>query len=95
MSTKQDKIKEGVEQIICGHCFDYSEYPSLGKTDSIQEKRDRCRGEDACAFCTDLREAIFKYEHSQDVVIKGECLGVSHPHLASYFTVEPLIAEVE
>ena len=31
------------------------------------------------------------YLHSQGVVIKGQCLGVSHPHLFAYYTVEPLI----
>jgi len=36
---------------------------------------------------------ILKYLHDNDVVIKGESLGVSHPHLANYFTFKPLIKE--
>ena len=36
---------------------------------------------------------ILDYLHSQGVVIKGETLGGSHPHLANYFTVEPLVKE--
>ena len=39
----------------------------------------------------DLVKQIVEYLRSQSVVIKGESLGFSHPHLASYFTVEPLI----
>jgi len=39
------------------------------------------------------RKEIIKYLRSQGVVIKGQCLGVSHPHLAAYYTVEPLIEE--
>ena len=31
--------------------------------------------------------------HSQGVGIRGLSLGVSHPHLVNYFTVEPLIEE--
>jgi len=34
---------------------------------------------------------ILTYLHSQGVVIKGQCLGGSHPHLSAYYTVEPLI----
>jgi len=35
-----------------------------------------------------------KHELSQvGVVIKGQSIGGSHPHLANYYTVEPLIEE--
>ena len=36
-------------------------------------------------------EWIMGYLHSQDVGIKGQGLGTSHPHLAAYYTFEPLI----
>jgi len=36
---------------------------------------------------------ILKHLHSQDVVIRGNSLGGTHPHLANYFTVLPLIEE--
>jgi hypothetical protein len=29
------------------------------------------------------------------VVIKGDCLGASHPHLAAYYTVESLIDDIK
>ena len=32
---------------------------------------------------------------SQGVVIRGNSLGVSHPHLVNYYSVEPLIGEVK
>ena len=36
---------------------------------------------------------VIGYLHSQGVVIKGQSLGGSHPHLADYYTMEPLIGE--
>ena len=39
-------------------------------------------------------DGIFSRQHSQGVVIKGHSLGGSHPHLASYYSVEPLIDDV-
>ncbi len=38
-------------------------------------------------------EDLMEYLHSQDVVIKGNSLGGSHPHLANYYSVEPLVDE--
>lgn len=38
-------------------------------------------------------EAVFSYLHSQDVGIKGQCLGASHPHLSAYYTIDPLITK--
>jgi len=38
-----------------------------------------------------LTDKILQDEHSQGVVIQGQSLGGSHPHLANYYTVEPLI----
>ena len=46
-----------------------------------------------CSPCKVKIEKLFSYLHSQGVVIKGQSLGGSHPHLASYFTVESLIKE--
>jgi len=40
-----------------------------------------------------LTSEILSYLHSQGVVVKGDSLGVSHPHLSAYYTVEPLIKE--
>ena len=37
---------------------------------------------------------LLAFLHSQDVGIKGQCLGGSHPHLSAYYTFEPLIEEV-
>ncbi len=39
----------------------------------------------------ELPKLITNYLHSQGVVIRGESLGFSHPHLSAYFTTEPLI----
>lgn len=36
---------------------------------------------------------LLKYLQSQGVVIQGQSLGGSHPHLANYYTVESLIKE--
>ncbi len=36
-------------------------------------------------------DELFAFFHSQDVVIRGESLGASHPHLADYLTVENLV----
>ncbi|KKM94098.1 hypothetical protein LCGC14_1201740 [marine sediment metagenome] len=36
-------------------------------------------------------ELYLKTLHSQGVVIRGQSLGGSHPHLAAYYTVESLI----
>ena len=38
-----------------------------------------------------LAGILMDYLHSQGVVIKGYNLEVTHPHLANYFTVSPLI----
>ena len=38
-----------------------------------------------------LERRMLKELDEQSVVIKGDTLGASHPHLANYFTVEPLI----
>ncbi len=38
-----------------------------------------------------LVRSLVEYQHSQGVVVKGNSLGVSHPHLANYYLVEPLI----
>ncbi len=35
------------------------------------------------------------YLHSQGVVIKSYSLGISHPHLAAYYAVEPLVKETK
>ena len=40
-----------------------------------------------------LADILIEYQHSRDVVIKGDSLGGSHPHLANYYTVEPLIKD--
>ena len=42
---------------------------------------------------TDRPAALWLYLHSQGVVIRGQSLGFSHPHLVNYFTVEPLIED--
>jgi len=36
---------------------------------------------------------VFSYLHEQGAVIKGQSIGASHPHLAAYWTWEPLIDE--
>ncbi len=36
---------------------------------------------------------VLGFLHENQVVIKGQSLGFSHPHLVNYFTVEPLIEE--
>ena len=38
-------------------------------------------------------DKYLRFLRDKDVVIKGNTLGTSHPHLANYFTVEPLIEE--
>lgn len=38
---------------------------------------------------------IMVYLHEQGAVIKGVSLGVSHPHLANYYSFEPLIKDWE
>jgi len=40
-----------------------------------------------------LADDILRYLHSKGCVLKGQSLGASHPHLANYFTTEPLIDE--
>ena len=39
----------------------------------------------------ELSTRILGYLYEQGVVIKGETIGGSHPHLSNYWTVEPLI----
>ena len=36
-------------------------------------------------------DEILNYLDSKDCVIRGNSLGGSHPHLANYFEVEPLV----
>jgi len=48
------------------------------------------RGLEAQEKCLD---GILTYLHSQNVVIRGNSLGFSHPHLAAYFTVYPLVKD--
>lgn len=48
---------------------------------------------EGCCPIDDITDSLIAYLHSQGVVIKGESLGVTHPHLANYFTMENLIDE--
>lgn len=41
----------------------------------------------------DDTEDILKFLHNNDVVIKCEGLGATHPHLANYYAMELLIKE--
>ena len=46
-------------------------------------------------YIEELITKILKKQDSEDVVIRGSSLGFSHPHLANYYTVKPLIEEEE
>ena len=68
--TTQEEIRDGIENIICDCCDDVAIFLEAGQT--LIEAREYCRKEGVCAYCTDLREAIQRYEHSQGVVMKVE-----------------------
>ena len=65
--TKQQEIREGIEKVICSCCDDIGDWKE-GQT--LAEAQEYCRKKAICAYCTDLREAIQKYEHSEGVVIR-------------------------
>jgi len=75
--NKQEEIREGILKIQ--KCEDDEGCP------------DEYEGFDPCPECRTNK--TIKFLHSQGVVIGGQSLGGSHPHLANYHTVEPLIKE--
>jgi len=38
---------------------------------------------------------LLRFQDSQGVGIKGSCLGVTHPHLAGYYTFKSLIKKLD
>ena len=75
--TKQKEIKEGIAKRMAeAHGFDWEKL----KEKSIHRE-----------FYRQLAGEITVFEDSQDVVIRGNGLGGTHPHLANYYTVLPLI----
>jgi len=50
------------------------------------------------SFCDEYRAdagRLINYLHSQGVGLRGKSLGATHPHLANYYTIEPLVKEVK
>lgn len=81
--TKQEAIKEVIDLYTDDRCL----YP--GKDCASFSKEGYCLFDDHSYAC------LMKRLTELGAVIKGQCLGVSHPHLSAYYTVEPLIKETE
>lgn len=82
---KQEEIRETLELWENGGC------PCLEDVCNHRGK-DQFSHEIFCRSNTSY-DCLMKRLTSLGVVIKGQSLGASHPHLASYFTVESLIKE--
>ncbi|KKN50778.1 hypothetical protein LCGC14_0629480 [marine sediment metagenome] len=68
--SRQEEIRAGIEEVICDCCDDVVVFLEAGQT--LIEAQEYCRKEGVCAYATDLREAIQKYETSKGVVLKVE-----------------------
>jgi len=92
--NRQGKIRKGIATGILGF-FVGTPLDSFGT--ALKPKPEWCKDENCikfkedCEYC--ITEQILAYLHSQGVVIRGETLGASHPHLSAYYTIEPLIKE--
>ena len=82
--TRQEEIREEVIKIIHKEDNPFPFEPDWEDED-----------EDGKAYYYEYIDRILSYLHSQGVVIKVGTLGVTHPHLSNYYSVEPLIEDKE
>jgi len=82
---KQEEIRQLIDTYVDDVCL----YPDTGCTSESVHR-------DFPGYCDSTEGAyrcLLKRLGELGVVIKGESLAFSHPHLEAYFTVEPLIKE--
>ena len=76
--SKQESIREGIAKIV----FSNGDFDDAKVFWGNEKRKEHYRW---------MADELLTYLHSQDVVIKGQSLGSSHPHLADYYTVEDLV----
>ena len=74
----KEEIREGIQKGIKEHLLNCFEVKG-------------CRGAFYDSFADSFSKSLPVLLDGEGVVIKGNTLGSSHPHLADYFTVESLI----
>lgn len=83
--TRQEKIRGGIQNKLKDTC---KKTIGIGCPYNYD-----CELHPDCMYEESLN--YVRYLYSQGVVIRGESLGASHPHLSAYYTIESLIEEVK
>ena len=84
VQTKQEEIREVIDAYTDDACL----YPK-------KDCEHHCFGinSEYCVHDDGSYKCLMERLGELGVVIKGKCLGVSHPHLADYYTFEALVEE--